>query len=142
MCIVYTCMFDGKQNTKVEKQSWRTRFFLTKLLIFFLLFLFNLFLFNDLINKCKSCFDVLLFYYISRTHTAYRFAPWSTRLLHLCFIWNPKTSLRMWPNGYGVGLWIRRSWVRPLTPTIFSFCARFCFGLQIHDIFSILIFHK
>ena len=45
----------------------------------------------------KSCFDVL-FYYISRTRTAYRFSPWSTRLLYLCFIWNPPNSLRMWPS--------------------------------------------
>ena len=34
------------------------------------------------------------FYYISRTRTAYRLAPWSTRLLYLCFISNPKNSLR------------------------------------------------
>ena len=39
-------------------------------------------------ENVKSCFDVLLFYYINRTRTAYRFAPWSTRLLYLCFIWN------------------------------------------------------
>ena len=37
----------------------------------------------------KSCFDVLLFYYISRTCTGYHFAPSSTRLLYFYFIWNP-----------------------------------------------------
>ena len=47
-------------------------FCLTKVLIF--LFLFNSFLFNDLKINVKNCFDVRLFYYISRTRTAYCFS--------------------------------------------------------------------
>ena len=39
-------------------------------------------------------------------------------LLYLYFIWNPKNSVRLWPSGYRVGLWIRRSWVRFPSPTI------------------------
>ena len=43
------------------------------------------------------------FYYISRTRTRYHFAPSSTRLLYLYFIWNPKISLPLWPSAYRVG---------------------------------------
>ena len=109
-------MFDGI----AEHESRKTELPIANLLrncLNLLLFLFNLFLFNDLINV-KRCFDVLPFYYISRTHTAYRFAPWSTRLLYLYFLWNPKNTLWKRPSGYGFGLRIRRSWVQAPSPTI------------------------
>ena len=126
-------MFDGIAEHEGRKTELANAIIFLRNCLLFLLCLFNLFLFNDLIINVKSCFDALLFYNISRTRTAYRFAPWSTRLLYLFFIWNPKTLLRMWPSDSGVGLRMRRSWVRPPSPTIFFLC---------HIFFLITIFYK
>ena len=52
----------------------------------------------------KVVLTSFFFYYISRTRTGYHFAPLSTRLLYLYFIWNPKNSLLLWHSGYRVGL--------------------------------------
>ena len=41
----------------------------------------------------KVVLTSIFFYYISRTRTGYHFAPSSTRLLYLYFIWNLKNSL-------------------------------------------------
>ena len=88
----------------------------------------------------------LLFYHISRTRTAYRFAPCSTRLLYLYFIWNLKNTLWKQLSGYDVGLRIGRSWVQAPSPTIFFAVPHTYIYLyinyNIHNIFSILIFHK
>ena len=57
--------------------------------------------------KCQKIFwspSFFIFDYISRTRTGYHFAPSSTRLLYLHFIWNPTNSLPLWPSGYRVGL--------------------------------------
>ena len=43
----------------------------------------------------KVVLTSFFFYYISRNRTGYHFAPFSTRLLYLYFIWNPKCSTVM-----------------------------------------------
>ena len=53
------------------------------------------------------------FYYISRTHTGCNFAPSSTRLLYLYFIWNPNRvviALDFGSDGRGLDSHQRRSY--------------------------------
>ena len=135
-------MFDGIAEHEGRKTRLPSAICFTKLLFFFLLFLSNLFLLNDLIKKnVKSCFDVLLVYYFSRTRTAYRFCS-----LVFCTYTLLLGNLKI---HYECGRVVRAldsgSDVRVFNPNHRQFlflCQIFVFNYNIHYIFSILIFHK
>ena len=127
---------------RVVKQSWRTRFFFLRNCLFFLLFLFHLFLFNDLINKVKKCFDVLLFILLADLvlHTVLLLGQ-----LVFCTYALFGTLRHHYKCGLVVMALDSGSDVRGFDShhqRYFCFCARWFFNYNVHDIFSILIFHN